>query len=80
MADCPTRNASLCAERMVLTHGHLEAAVKGGGRTLHNWSQKRQRDMDERVRVEEAPCDRTREDEAPAEILDEKDAFLQRDD
>ena len=79
VADCPTRNSSLCAKRMILTHGHLEAAVKGGGRTLHDWSQKRQRDMDERVKVEESPIERTREDEAPAEILDEEDAFLQRD-
>ena len=79
MADCPTRSASLCGIRMVLTHGHLEAAVKGGGRTLHDWSQKRPRDMDERVRVEEAPIERTREDEAPAEILDEEDALLQGD-
>ena len=80
VADCPTRNADLCGKRMVLTHGHLEAAIKGGGRNLQGWSEKRPRDMDERVRVEEAPIERTREEEAPAAILDEEEAFLQRDD
>ena len=79
VADCPTRNADLCGKRMVLTHGHLEAAIKGGGRMLQSWSEKRPRGMDERVRVEEAPIERTREEEAPADILDEEDAFLLRD-
>ena len=79
VADCPTRDAKLCGIRMALTHAHLEAAVQGGGLTLNGWKDKRQRDMDERVRIEEAPSERTREDEAPEDILDEEDAFLERD-
>jgi len=65
VADCPTRGEAFSLERLQATWCALEAERSGGARNLYDWSQKRPREMKERMGIEEAP----------EEILDEQYAF-----
>ena len=70
VADAPSRGFDFDLERLQITWKHLVTAAQGGSRKLFDWGKKRHVHDEERTVYEEAP----------AEVLDELDAFDHRDD
>ena len=70
VADAPSRGFDFDLERFQITWKHLVTAAQGGSRKLFDWGKKRHVHDEERTAYEEAP----------AEVLDELDAFDHRDD